>query len=262
MGGDLGHAHGLSRQQLPQPERQGLRRVRGQGHRRRARDRRPSRRLAVQGQRDQARGADRPGADRRAAALGAPERGGGVRLRLGAVPRHQLRGVGPALGGGQADHRGDPGRAEPGPPVRGPLAAAGPLHQEAAGVGERPAGRQVPLVQRRDRAHGRADGRGAGADRGGGAVPGARHRRGRQLHLLGLDRLRPQGLGAHDPLVRRRRLAAAQLGVRQQGRVGRRWTKRRSRRSADCAAEAGDGRHRRSRRGSTTGTRSSSPPTA
>ena len=108
----------------------------------------------------------------------------------------------------------------------------------------------------------RADGRGAGADRGGGADPGARHRRRRELHLLGRDRLRPQGLGAHDHWYDVAAWLPRNYGVRQQGRLGRRCDEATQQALARLRRRGRDGRQRRSRSGSTTGTRSSSPPTA
>ncbi len=142
------------------------------------------------------------------------------------VPGDRLRRLGQALAGRQADPGGGPGRAEPGAALCRALAAAGDLFQEGAEQRRRHERRQVPLVQHGHGADGRADGRRAGPDRGGRAQPGARHRRCRQLHLVGRHRLRSQGLGAARPLVRGQRLAAEELGVRQQGRLGAAWTRR------------------------------------
>ena len=58
----VGLADGLSADELPHREHRPVRRRRGQGDGRQAQDHRASERLAVQGQRDQARGARQPGA--------------------------------------------------------------------------------------------------------------------------------------------------------------------------------------------------------
>ncbi len=93
--------------------------------------------------------------------------------------------------------------------------------KQADQLGGRPEGRQVARLQPGDRAHRRAGRRAAGHGAGGRAVAGDGHRRHRELHVVGLDRLRHQDLRAHQVLVRHPGLAAEERGARQQGRVRR-----------------------------------------
>ena len=113
------------------------------------------------------------------------------------------------------------GRAGHDAAVRGAVAAAGHLRQEADQQRSRPEGHQVARLQPGHRAHRRAGGRAAGHRAGGRAVAGHGHRRGRELHVLGRHRLRHQDLRARQVLVRHAGLAAQERGHRQQGRVRR-----------------------------------------
>ena len=85
----------------------------------------------------------------------------------------------------------------------------------------RPEGRQVARLQPGDGARRRAGRRAAGHGAGGRAVAGDGDRRRRELHVVGLDRLRHQDLRAHQVLVRHAGVAAEERGARQQGGVRR-----------------------------------------
>jgi hypothetical protein len=74
------------------------------------------------------------------------------------------------------------------------VAAAGHLRQEADQQRRRPQGRQVARLQPRHRTRGRAGRRAAGHRAGCRAVAGDGHGRDRELHVLGLDRIRHQDL--------------------------------------------------------------------
>ena len=76
------------------------------------------------------------------------------------------------------------------------VAAAGHLRQQADQHRRRPEGPQVARLQPGHLAHRRARRRAAGHGAGGRAVAGDGHRRGRLVHVVGLDRLRHQDLRA------------------------------------------------------------------
>ena len=222
LGADqVGPAGRLSGEQLPHREPAAVRQRRRQGDRRQAEDHRARQRLAVQGQRDQARRPGRPGADRRDPAHGLLERVADLRHRRPALPRRQLRRREEALRGEQAGHAGQARRAGNDAALHRALAAAGHLRQQADQLRRRPEGREVARLQPGHRAHRRARRRAAGHGAGRRAVAGDGHRRDRELHVVGLDRLRHQDLRAHQVLVRHPGLAAEERGARQQGRLRR-----------------------------------------
>ena len=209
----------LPDEQLPHREPAAVRRRRRQGDRRQAEDHRARERVAVQGARDQARRAGRPGADRRGAARQLPERVAAVRHRRPALPRRQLRRGDEALQGVQARAREEARRAGDHAALHRAVAAAGHLRQQADQLGGRLEGRQVARLQPGDGAHRRAGRRAAGHRAGGRAVAGDGDRRRRELHVVRVDRLRHQDLRAHQVLVRHPGLAAEERGDRQQGGV-------------------------------------------
>ena len=198
-------------------------------------------RVAVQGRPDQARRPGRAGADRRGAARQLPERMAAVRHRRPAVPRRQLRRFDEALQGVEAGAREEARRAGNHAALHGAVAAAGHLRQEADRLGGRPEGREVARLQPGDGAHRRARRRPAGDGAGRRAVAGAGDRRRRELHVVGLDRLRQQDLRAHQVLVRHAGLAAEERRPRQQGGVRRA-------RQGDAGRRAQGGRRRRGAR--------------
>ena len=164
--------------------------------RRQAANHGPRRRLAVQGPGDQARGRDRPGADRRNPDLDPGEREPDLRHRRGAVPRHQLPRSDEALGGVAAADRAEARGAGHHGAVHRALGSAGHLRQEGAST------RIEDMKGLKWRAYnvGTArigeTGRRAGGHRAGGrTAAGARHRRGQCVHVVGRDRLRLQGVG-------------------------------------------------------------------
>ena len=239
----LGHADGLCGVQLPHRERAALRRGGGRLHRRRARDHGSRRRVAVRGRRDQGRRGERSCAHRRALPERAPGRRRPLRLRLGALPRALLRCVRQALAGGAGAAERAPRRPQPRAALLGALAAAGDVLQTRDRQHRRHGGHPVPRQQRGDRAAGGARRDAGGACGGGGVERGAggRHRRG--LRLVRRDRLRPQGLGPYEPLLRHPCLGAAQLCVRERGRL-RSARRPRPQLPAGDRAAGGGGRHR------------------
>ena len=201
----------------------------------------PSERLAVQGAGDQARGADRPGADGRGAALDPRERGSAVRHRRGAVPGDELSGGDEALQGVEAGDREEARRAGHHAAVRGAVGAAGHLRQEGPQLDRRHEGPEVARLQCRHRAHRRTRRRAVGDDPGGRAAAGARDRRRQLVHVVGRHRLRHQGLGDADALLRRAGVDSEELHLRQQGGVRRA-------RQADAGRDPEGRRHRRDAR--------------
>ena len=176
-------ARRLSGHQLPHREPDAVRSRRGQGLGRQAQDPGARQRVAVQGQRDQARRAGRPGADRRSPAGQLREREPAVRRRRHSLPGHQLRRI-----------------ARSWPPRRSPRSTscwarkgmkllytvAWPpqgiyVKKEIASVADMRGlkWRAYSPGHRQDR---RADRRPAGHHPGRRTVAGAGHRRGRQLH--------------------------------------------------------------------------------
>jgi hypothetical protein len=161
------------------------------------------RRLAVQGQRDQARGAGWPGADRRDASSPAsptrtpctastpspswppatPTRRSCGRPRKAATEARLAKQGMKVL------------YSVPWPPQG--IFSAKPINQR-----RRPQGRQVARLQPEHQPHRRAGRRAAGDRAGRRTDPGAGHRRGHRLHDLGRHRLRQQGLGAGQVLLR------------------------------------------------------------
>ena len=150
--------------------------------RRQAADHGSCRRLAVQGAGDQARGRDRPGADRRGADLDARERRPDLRHRRGAVPRDELP---------EAKKLWQASK----PAIEKKLAAQGMMvlfavpwppqgiyakkeHQQRRGH----EGPEVARLQCRHRAHRRAGRRAAGDHPGRRTAAGAGHRRGQCVH--------------------------------------------------------------------------------
>jgi hypothetical protein len=76
---------------------------------------------------------------------------------------------------------------------------------------------------------------------GGGAGPGVRHRRRQRQHHLRRDRLRHQGLGGREELLRHAGVVAEERGVREQGRL------RRARQGHPGGGDEGRGRRRGAR---------------
>ena len=224
----------------PQRQPPEIRRWREGGDRRQARDHRPSRRLAVQGARDQARGADRPGADRRGPG-GPTSRTRTRSTALDVVPflATSFAAAKKLCGGAEAGAReeGSPPRASIAA-VRRAVAAAGPLRQEGDQLARRHEGPEVPRLQPRHLAHRRADRRAAHHHPGRRTQPGAGHRQGRLVHLLGRHRRRHQGVGAAHPLLRHAGLAAEERRADQQGRL---------RQARRCHQEGRAGRGRQGR---------------
>ncbi len=128
----VGHAHRVSGEQLPHREHPAVRQRRRQGHRRQAQDHRARQRVAVQGAGDQARRPGRPGAGRRNPARQLRERGSSLWPRRHPVSRHVLRRLVEAVQGIEEDTRGQARQTGHEAAVRGPLAAAGHLHQAHA----------------------------------------------------------------------------------------------------------------------------------
>ena len=194
-----------------------VRQRRRQGQRRQAEDHGARQRLAVQGARDQARGAGRPGADRRDPAGQLRQREPDLRARRRAVPGHQLRrreeartrAQKPALDKLLADAGHEAA-------VHGAVAAAGHLHARrrstrwptcAASSGAptaRPP-RRSPSWSARSRCTIQA------AELTQAMATGVVE----SYMSLGLDRLRHQDLRAHQELVRHPGLAAEERGDRQ-----------------------------------------------
>ena len=100
--------------------------------RRQAQDPAAPERVAVQGARDQARGAGRPGAGRRDPARQLRERGPALRPRRHSVPRHVVRRLVEALQGVAQGARREAREAGDEAAVHGAVAAAGHLHQAHA----------------------------------------------------------------------------------------------------------------------------------
>ena len=147
----------------PRRVRQGRRR----GDRRQAADPRPCRRLAVQGAGDQARGRDRPGADRRGPDLDPGERRPDLRHRRRSVPGDELPRGAEALGGvaSPRSRRSSPRRASwCCSRCRGGRRASTPRRTSTR---RRHEGPEVARLQCRHRAH-RRTGRRAGGDGAGG----------------------------------------------------------------------------------------------
>ena len=226
----VGPAHRLSGEQLPHREPAAVRRRRRQGDRRQAQDPAASERVAVQGARDQARRAGRPGAGRRDPARQLRERGPALRPRRRAVPRDVVRRVAEALQGVAQGARRQARQAGDDAALHGAVAAAGHLHQAHAERRRRHEGPQVARVQPGDVEDRRARRRAAGHRAGGRSVAGARHRRHRLVHVVGRDRLRLEDLRAHQELLRHAGVAAEERGHRQPARRSTRSTSRRSRR--------------------------------
>ena len=87
---EVGHAHGVSTQQLSHRKYRSVRRRCRSGDWRETEAHRSQQRIAVQGERDQARRAKRTGADRRNLDLRVCERGSAVRSRFGSVSGDEL----------------------------------------------------------------------------------------------------------------------------------------------------------------------------
>ena len=133
--------------QLPHREPAAVRQRRRQGERRQAQDHRARQRVAVQGQRDQARGPGRPGADRRGAARQLREREPDLRRRRHSVPRRQLPRVEEARRGAEAVPRQAARRAGNDAALHRAVAAAGHLRQEGDRLGRRHARPEVARLQ-------------------------------------------------------------------------------------------------------------------
>ena len=173
----MGPADRVSGHELPHREHPAVRQRRRQGHRRQAEDHGAPERIALQGPRDQARGAGRSGAGRRDPARQLLERRSALRPRRRAVPRDELCGCEEALCGLAQGARRQARRARNGGPVRGAMAAARRLLEEGAGERRRHERPEVAFVQPADRAHRRAGRRAAGDDPGSRGRAGARDRR-------------------------------------------------------------------------------------
>ncbi len=106
------------------------------------------------------------------------------------VPRRQLRRVEEARHGAEAGPRQAARRAGNDAALHRAVAAAGHLRQEGNRLGRRHARPEVARLQPGHGQDRRADRRAAGHRAGRRAVAGARHRRRRELHVVGLDRLR------------------------------------------------------------------------
>ena len=125
--------------------------------------------------------------------------------------------------------------------VRGAVAAAGHLREEGDQCGRRYEGAVLARVQRRHRAH-RADRRRLSRDHPGRRpAAGARDRPDQRLHDLERDRLRHQGMGDHDLLLRHAGLDSEERHLREQGGV-------RPARQADAGVAAQGRRRGRSAR--------------
>ncbi len=235
----MGHADALSGRQLPHQERRAVCRRRGQGDQGRAQDPGAFGGLAVQASGDQARGAPGLGADRRDSGIAVLQRGGGLRARFRAVPRHRLCRLEEALRRAEA-LSGEAARLRrPDAALFGAVAAAGHLRQKRNQVGRRSQGPEIPHLQRHDRPHRRARRRHPDADRGARSADRLRHRPRRRDDHLGLHRRRHQGAGLSHALHGHAGLAAAQHRVRQQGGL----------RQTDAGrAESGEGRRQDRRR--------------
>ena len=129
--------------------------------------------VVVQGTRDQARRADRPGADRRSVDESARERKSHFRRRRGAVRRNRLRRFMEAVAGATPGSRKDSGRPGHQAALCSRVATARDLHEEAVEHGCGYEGAEMARLQPRDHPH-RATGRSAATDDSGGrAVAGA-----------------------------------------------------------------------------------------
>ena len=188
-------AERLSGQQSAYRKSRRLRQGGRAGDRRQAVDHAASGGVAVQGAGDQARGADRPGADGRGFDLQPRERGPAVRRRRHPVPGRELPRGEEAVGRDAPRDREEARRARRDGADGGAVGPAGHLRQEGHQLGRGHEGPALAGLQRRHLAHRRARRRAAGDDPGGGAAAGAGDRRRQRVHDLGLDRLRQQGLG-------------------------------------------------------------------
>ena len=153
---------------------------------------------AVQGSRDQARGAGRPGADRRAPAGQLPERMRSS-ARRSPLPADSYDdaakcGVAEAAGRQEARRTGDDVLYA----VAWPPKASTPSAPQFGRRQEGPEVAAYSLPPPASPSGGRAAGHGAGR----GAFAGHGHGRGRFVHVLRLDRLRHQDVRAHQELVR------------------------------------------------------------
>ena len=144
-----------------------------------------------------------------------------------------------ALQGVEGRDREEARRAGHHAAVRGAVGAAGHLRQEGHQHDRRHEGPEVARLQCRHRAHRRTGRRAVGDDPGGRTAAGARDRRGQLVHVVGRHRLRHQGLGDADALLRHAGLDPEELHLRQQGGVRR----------ARQADAGGDPEGRRRRRG-------------
>ena len=144
-----------------------------------------------------------------------------LRHRRGAVPGDQLPGRDEALQGVEARDREEARRAGHHAAVRGAVGAAGHLRQEGPQHDRGHEGPEVARLQCRHRAHRRNRRRAVGDDPGGRTAAGARDRRGQLVHVVGRDRLRQQGLGDADALLRHAGVDPEELHLREQGGVRR-----------------------------------------
>ena len=135
-------------------------------------------RLAVQGARDQARRAGRASAGGRVFDGELPERMAAVGPGRPALPGHQLRRVVQALPGQQGRRAEEAGRAGHDAAVRGGVAAAGHLQQEASERRRRHEGHQMARLQPGHRAHRRVGRRAARHGAAGRTVASHGHGRG------------------------------------------------------------------------------------
>ncbi len=217
----MGPAQRLPGQQLPRRKPDLLHQGRRHAVARQAEDHAAQQRLAVQGARDQARGAGQPGPDRRNPADQLRQRRSGLRTRRPALPGHRLRRFVQAVPGAEAVPGEEAERARHDAAVRRGLAAPGHFRQPRHQAGVRHEGPEVARLQPRDGQDRRTGRRPAGDGAAGRTGAGHGHRRDRFLHVLGLHRLRHQDLRVHQEVLRHPGLAAQERHHRQQEGVRR-----------------------------------------
>ncbi|CUI47958.1 Uncharacterised protein [Achromobacter xylosoxidans] len=217
----VGPAQRLSRQQLPRRKPDDLHQGRRHAVGRQAQDHAAQQRLALQGARDQARGARQPGPDRRDPADQLRQRGPDLRTGRPALPGHRLRRLVQAVPGAEAVPGKEAEFAGHDAAVRGGLAAPGHLRQQGHQADQRHEGPEVARLQPGDGQDRRTGRRPAGDGAAGRTVAGAGHRRDRLVHVVGLHRLRHQDLRVHQEVLRHPGLAAQERRDRQQEGVRR-----------------------------------------